>query len=373
MNSLHGLPLPAPRLAPRLDPAFRPAVLAVRAFDQLVRSDARRGAGGHRRRAGGRLGVPSTRRGCCPRSHAHVGGERGRIVERLREVPAVVARRLADPRRRPGGAGRSDCRAHYRDTATGTLRRRRWSASGCSTTRWKWSHTRDLPAGAIRDAGRSGGTSTAAASASISAAATARWRRWSTAAWSSAKRRCGTRTTSRIRQYHFDGIMDSLRKAAAHLPRVDAIGGSAAGVYVNNRVKAGSLFRGVPQDLFDARVQRSVPRRAPGLARRAVRGRQRRRGDGAGRVDVARRERHARHRARHEHRRRLRDAGRQHHVVAERAGVRARGLQPCTRQSTSGRATTASASQYFSQQAVGRLMPAGRDRRRPTAWRCRSG
>jgi predicted NBD/HSP70 family sugar kinase len=56
-------------------------------------------------------------------------------------------------------------------------------------------------------------------------------------------------------QYHYDGIMDSLRKAAAHLPRVDAIGGSAAGVYVNNRVKAGSLFRGVPNDLFDARVK----------------------------------------------------------------------------------------------------------------------
>jgi predicted NBD/HSP70 family sugar kinase len=56
-------------------------------------------------------------------------------------------------------------------------------------------------------------------------------------------------------QYHFDGIMDSLRKAAAHLPRIDAIGGSAAGVYVNNRVRGGSLFRGVPQDLFDARVR----------------------------------------------------------------------------------------------------------------------
>jgi predicted NBD/HSP70 family sugar kinase len=56
-------------------------------------------------------------------------------------------------------------------------------------------------------------------------------------------------------QYHFDGIMDSLKKAAAHLPRVDAIGGSAAGVYVNNRVKAGSLFRGVPEDVFNARVK----------------------------------------------------------------------------------------------------------------------
>lgn len=56
-------------------------------------------------------------------------------------------------------------------------------------------------------------------------------------------------------QYHFDGIMDSLRKAAAHLPRVDAIGGSAAGVYVNNRVKVASLFRGVPSQVFNRRVK----------------------------------------------------------------------------------------------------------------------
>lgn len=56
-------------------------------------------------------------------------------------------------------------------------------------------------------------------------------------------------------QYHFDGIMDSLRRAAAHLPRVDAIGGSAAGVYVNNRVRVASLFRGVPPDLFESRVK----------------------------------------------------------------------------------------------------------------------
>lgn len=56
-------------------------------------------------------------------------------------------------------------------------------------------------------------------------------------------------------QYHYDGIMDSLRKAAAHLPRVDAIGGSAAGCYVNNRVKVASLFRGVPPDVFTERVR----------------------------------------------------------------------------------------------------------------------
>jgi predicted NBD/HSP70 family sugar kinase len=57
-------------------------------------------------------------------------------------------------------------------------------------------------------------------------------------------------------QYHFDGIQDSLQRAAAHLPRVDAIGGSAAGVYVNNEVRVGSLYRGVPRELFDSRVRR---------------------------------------------------------------------------------------------------------------------
>lgn len=57
-------------------------------------------------------------------------------------------------------------------------------------------------------------------------------------------------------QYHFDGINDSLRRAAAHLPRVDAIGGSAAGVYVNNEVRAASLFRGVPPEDFEKRVRR---------------------------------------------------------------------------------------------------------------------
>jgi len=57
-------------------------------------------------------------------------------------------------------------------------------------------------------------------------------------------------------QYHFDGIHDSLKRAAAHLPRVDAIGGSAAGVYVNNEVRVGSLYRAVPRDLFDSRVRR---------------------------------------------------------------------------------------------------------------------
>ncbi|MFN5804849.1 MAG: ROK family protein [Opitutia bacterium] len=45
--------------------------------------------------------------------------------------------------------------------------------------------------------------------------------------------------------YHLAGIRDSLRRAAAHLPKVDAIGGSSAGVYIGNKVRVASLFRGV--------------------------------------------------------------------------------------------------------------------------------
>ncbi len=56
--------------------------------------------------------------------------------------------------------------------------------------------------------------------------------------------------------YHLAGIEDTLARAAAHLPRVDAIGGSAAGTYVRNEVRAGSLFRGVPVALFEEKVRR---------------------------------------------------------------------------------------------------------------------
>ncbi len=51
--------------------------------------------------------------------------------------------------------------------------------------------------------------------------------------------------------YHYREIMASLRAAAAKLPRVDAIGGSAAGVYVDNQVRVASLFRGVPKERYD--------------------------------------------------------------------------------------------------------------------------
>jgi predicted NBD/HSP70 family sugar kinase len=56
--------------------------------------------------------------------------------------------------------------------------------------------------------------------------------------------------------YHLEGVHDSLQRAAAHLPRVDAIGGSSAGIYVQNEVRVASLFRGVPPELFEKHVRR---------------------------------------------------------------------------------------------------------------------
>jgi predicted NBD/HSP70 family sugar kinase len=52
-------------------------------------------------------------------------------------------------------------------------------------------------------------------------------------------------------QYHRSKIMAALKMAASKMPQVDAIGGSAAGVYINNRPMIASLFRGIPKGRFD--------------------------------------------------------------------------------------------------------------------------
>jgi len=51
-------------------------------------------------------------------------------------------------------------------------------------------------------------------------------------------------------QYHYDHLNNGLKQAAAHLPRVDAIGGSSAGVIVDNKIMVASLFRAVPLAQF---------------------------------------------------------------------------------------------------------------------------
>lgn len=55
--------------------------------------------------------------------------------------------------------------------------------------------------------------------------------------------------------YHFNGILESFKTAASKMPRVDAIGVSSAGVYVDNKAMVASLFIKVPDDLFNEKVK----------------------------------------------------------------------------------------------------------------------
>ena len=50
--------------------------------------------------------------------------------------------------------------------------------------------------------------------------------------------------------YHYQEILKALKTAAGKMSRVDAIGGSSAGIYIDNRPMVASLFRGIPRERF---------------------------------------------------------------------------------------------------------------------------
>ena len=54
--------------------------------------------------------------------------------------------------------------------------------------------------------------------------------------------------TSENPDYHFQGIVDAFKSAAAHMPRVDAIGVSSAGVFIGNAPMVSSIFLKVPRE-----------------------------------------------------------------------------------------------------------------------------
>jgi len=56
-------------------------------------------------------------------------------------------------------------------------------------------------------------------------------------------------------QYHYDGILEAMKTAASHMPRVDAIGVSSAGVYIDNKVMVASLFLKVSKEDFAKKVK----------------------------------------------------------------------------------------------------------------------
>jgi predicted NBD/HSP70 family sugar kinase len=52
-------------------------------------------------------------------------------------------------------------------------------------------------------------------------------------------------------QYHYDGVLDSIKTAASYLPRVDSIGVSSAGICIDNKMMVASLFIKVPEENYE--------------------------------------------------------------------------------------------------------------------------
>ena len=55
--------------------------------------------------------------------------------------------------------------------------------------------------------------------------------------------------------YHYEGILNAMKTAASHMPRVDAIGVSSAGVYIDNKIMVASLFIKVGDEDFEKHVK----------------------------------------------------------------------------------------------------------------------
>jgi predicted NBD/HSP70 family sugar kinase len=56
-------------------------------------------------------------------------------------------------------------------------------------------------------------------------------------------------------EYHYSHIVEALKTAASKMPRVDAIGVSSAGIYIDNHARVASLFIKIPKENFDKKVK----------------------------------------------------------------------------------------------------------------------
>lgn len=52
-------------------------------------------------------------------------------------------------------------------------------------------------------------------------------------------------------EYHYLEITTALKTAASKMPRVDAVGGSSAGIFIDNRPMVASLFRAIPPERYE--------------------------------------------------------------------------------------------------------------------------
>ena len=55
-------------------------------------------------------------------------------------------------------------------------------------------------------------------------------------------------------EYHYEGILDSISRAAKYMPRVDAIGVSTAGICVDNDLMVSSIYYKVPAEKLDSKA-----------------------------------------------------------------------------------------------------------------------
>jgi predicted NBD/HSP70 family sugar kinase len=252
--------LVAPRVAPPLHPEFRPAALAFRAMSAAVRA-----AGGGQRvvlaveRTGG---VARFETAVLPDGHAGAG-ENLRFVERILKMllwqkggfrvyvsgPAALAAGLA-AEYAPGGA-----RAFDAEFMAKVYEKPAFEVLHVSESELPAENEAPAPVGGHLGGCRigfdAGGSDRKVAAVIDGKEVFATEVVWHPKVNSDA-------------QYHIDGIEHSMRLAAEHLPRVDAVGVSSAGIYVDNRTMVASLFRKIPEADFEARIKNvylDVPRR----------------------------------------------------------------------------------------------------------------
>lgn len=246
----HGLPLVRPEILPVLDPDFRPAVLANRAFREAT---AKNSAPVHLalERADGGVSRFDT-------AVAAPGSPEARgnfvYVERLLKFLLWSRGGCRIHFSGPNELGRQ-LQAHYAETATGRfdaaimggkIYERPFEVAVVTPENVPAAKETSAPLGRHLDGCRIG-FDLGASDRKVAAVLNGKTVFSDETLWDP--------RSHTDPQWHFDQVMDSLKRAAAHLPRVDAIGGSSAGVYVNNRVQVASLFRGVPEEVFHQRVK----------------------------------------------------------------------------------------------------------------------
>ena len=241
-------PLVPPAVVPPLDPEFRPAVLAHRAFTADVDAS---GAGVPLALALGRPDGSVSRLDTAvfPEGHPRFAGNLPH-VERLYKFllwargghetwvggPAAIGEHLRAVYS-AGGARAFDAHLMGED-----VYRRPFTVTPCRLEEVPPGRERGRPLGRHLDGCRIG-FDLGASDRKVSAVVDGRPVFSEEVVWS-------PRAASDP-GYHHAEIRAALEAAAAHLPRVDAIGGSAAGIYVDNEVRIASLFRGVPKERYD--------------------------------------------------------------------------------------------------------------------------